>query len=834
MKTIFSIIAPLALAIAVTGCSKTESQKPFVSDVATTEIGTAPAAAHVLGERKALSSMSVSTHSAHPMVAAKIRLEKASLLNRVFLYGADLQFSSIHEEGFQLYAQSMAVGHVPAFFQIVGDRLQLLADQRMLFESDNNHPARLLNQFPIVEQDATSITITVAHASPVLNTVVASGKNAPGVRTSWIRSAQFVAEGQFLMMETSLEMIDGSVAEFMETVFPRESLIAADAKPMFAVAAHEPSAERFRYLDMGMDQWLEVPGKGRVKTRVAQRFGIKPGEVITWYVTPNIPDEYLPQIKTGIEGWNRYSQAMYGKDMVRFAGKMPEGMKIGDPRYNIVNWDSVAEAGAAYESQASDPFTGIQTHSLIYLPKAWINIGKKYWENGAPSESEKAQVAAFINRMSAGSFLDQKLPIHCMREAFEAITLDAKQSPEDFAKELLKGVLLHEVGHALGLAHNFKGSLSWDPKDAKSMFTTSIMDYNQFHIERAAYDSLEAANGPLLEYDRQIISQLYNGGKDIKTTDAVLPACEDGEADNEDGGVDPLCIRYDSGSDPTEMLAQTLALVKDENASIAKTHSLATAIRKLRAELGETAVIKSKEEAAAALKKHAAKLSGTLSFYYGSGAQSLGYAARVNIRQLKMWQADVLPATFSEPAMRQKAINALRYVAGMESFETSTTAAITDFKSAVQDWLMATPYVSGLGGDKSTQVTALLAELNALPPALEKALLSATRTRTLADLKNSLKAPFHLVDDGSSVVDFETEAARLLARSVKDRLSNGAARPVAERVALAATLKTYKSSAVGGAILRDTIQAVELEARSAKTTVARQAANVVYGALTAP
>jgi hypothetical protein len=184
--------------------------------------------------------------------------------------------------------------------------------------------------------------------------------------------------------------------------------------------------------------------------------------------------------------------------------------------------------------------------------------------------------------------------------------------------------------------------------------------------------------------------------------------------------------------------------------------------------------------------------------------------------------------------MRQKAINALRYVAGMESFEAPAQGAINDYKMAVRDWLQATPYVSALGGDKSAQVTAMLAELNALPAAFEKALLSATRTRTLADLKNSLKAPFHLIDDGTAVVDFETEAARLLARSVKDRHSDGSARPIAERANLAVTLKTYKNSAVGGAILRDTIQAVELEARSAKSTTARQAANLIYGVLTAP
>ena len=41
------------------------------------------------------------------------------------------------------------------------------------------------------------------------------------------------------------------------------------------------------------------------------------------------------------------------------------------------------------------------------------------------------------------------------------------------------------------------------------------------------------------------LSAIYDESRDVAATDRVLPACNDAEADQEQGGVDPLCQRYD-------------------------------------------------------------------------------------------------------------------------------------------------------------------------------------------------------------------------------------------------------------------------------------------------
>ena len=840
----------LVSAAIFTGCS--QNNAPVVSKVETTAIAPATEAALQMATLKEAAAdqsplptatLDMTAPSGAPQVSAKITFQKASLFNRVFLYGSDLQYSTIHDAGLSLFQQSSALGHIPCFFRQVDDHLQLVADQRSQYESDVDHPERLIEDLKIVSQDANSLTVEFRAASPVMSTVVA-GVKAPPVRTSWIRSAQFVPQGEYMMFETSIEMADGSIAEFMETFFPRETLVPKEVKPLYADAELEPLAKRFRFLDDG-DIFVDIPGKGRVKTKIATRFASNEGtSVINWYVTPNIPSEYVPEVKNAIEGWNRYSQAMWGKDMIHFAGILPSGVKLGDPRYNVVNWDSVAKAGAAYESQATDPYTGIQSHSLIYLPKAWINIGTDYWKGGGPSsdsnkskEADEAdkRVDALRDAFNRGTFLDQPLQIRCMRDAKETITMEARTAPDDFAKGLLKGTLFHEVGHALGLAHNFKGSLSYDPADPKSMFSTSIMDYNQYNLERAAFDSLDSSNGPLLEYDRQIISALYNDSKDIKASDATLPACEDSEADNEGGGVDPLCIRYDAGHDPTQQLASTISLLKDESAKLGATVSLPAAIKSLIAEFGDASSVKTEADLKAKVLEARKSLAGIVGFYYVDGAQSLSYMARANIKSLKTFEKSVLPASYQELAMRGRESDGILYVATTEEFEPATKAAIETFKAALQAFVMATPYIaSQASADQVTQSTALLKDVTALPGSLEKLALSKLREKTLVDLKASEKAPYFFLKDekdDKNTVDLEGEVAMVLARTVIMPLGDGSARPVTERIAAALALKTFGATVTGGNFVVQSSKALQAEAGKARNNEERSNVLAVFKAL---
>ena len=845
VKNSYGLTAVTLALLFSAGCSPKRAviNRPnLVSAVAVEALGPAPAGAVALANRKAEAvlatdvgpvSPTTTTSSASPMLTAHVTLSKAALFDRTFLYGSDLQYSSIGDPKLSLTVQSSATTHTPVSFRKIDNTLEMVADQHDQFESDNNHPERLIATFPVISEDATNITIDINAASPVLNTVVTDIKAAPA-RQSWVRSVKYVPEGQYVMYETSIEMADGTIAEFMETFFPRDTVIPADAKPMFADAALEPLAGRYRFLDTGVDIFV-AQGDKRVKTKIATRFQSTPGKTIDWYITPNVPAEYLSVVKDGVEGWNRYSQKMWGKDIIAFKGILPADVKLGDPRYNVINWDSVADAGAAYETQASDPYTGIQTHSMVYLPKAWVNIGKEYWAMAGDTETITAKSQAIKAVLDRGTFLGRKLPVNCFRDAAMEISADSRLNGDQFSRELLRGVLFHEIGHSFGLAHNFKASTSFDPSDDKSPFSNSIMDYNQYQLQLAAFDGITGPNGPLLEYDRQVLSVLYNGGKDVASSDATLPACADSEADSFDGGVDPLCIRYDAGHDPTAYLQTTLALLKDDNAAIRSEQSLPKSIKALTAELASSADLKTADQVAADMKAKQTELLGTIAIYYAAGGESLASAVEADVHFLRQFKDGILSSGYVEADLRGRAIEGVRMVANLESFEPATVAAIVAYQKAMTDYLSSSPYVTGLSTDQqATTLKQQLAIVNATPNAIALRVFTKLRASLYKDLQASAPSPFALYTDAKTgaTVDFEEEIATLLSHAATATLTNGSPRPAAERLAAATALQSFKATVDGADIVTATAATLMNQARSARDMATRNDAMATYKALT--
>jgi hypothetical protein len=516
---------------------------------------------------------------------------------------------------------------------------------------------------------------------------------------------------------------------------------------------------------------------------------------------------------------------MWKKDGVKFMGRMPAGMKIGDPRYNIINWDNVAEAGAAYESQAADPETGIQSHSLIYLPLAWVNIGKQYWANGQFADGVEQGVDRLTEALGKRRFLGEKLPVHCIESATSQLAFNGKVTPEEFAQELLKSVLFHEVGHAFGLDHNFKGSLSYESESPTSMFSTSIMDYNHYSIERSAFDTIESSNGPLLEYDRQIMSALYNNGSDIKESDPVVPACNDEETDSLVSGIDPLCIRYDAGSDPTKHVLKALALVTDPAATSEGQVSLPNALLKSVADLGDAATVSTAEELTARVSKLNISLKGILNYYFNSGAQSLRYMTQANIRSVYIFKDGILPDGMSEEGLRDRALQAVEAVAAMDALPKATKDSFNATIEKTREWMLTTPFVKSL--PETDQVHVLgenIQSISLVASTAESATgtLSSMRGKVLGNLKRVTTAPFYMGPFRGVQSDMEQVVLNLLEKSLSPTTPSSSQRGAAERTATATALATFLDIPAGQEVAKRVVEALRKEEGEATNAVARE------------
>jgi len=732
-------------------------------------------------------------------ITARITLKKTALFGQDFFYGADLQYSSIYDKSSDLYSQSSAMGHVPVFFRANGKELQLIADDRRLYPSDVDHPERIVSRFEILSETNDSYVIGEANSVEYLGTTIDPKAQAP--RDHWTRSFQYIPSGDYLLQESSVVLADGTVAEFMESIFPRSTLTPSRSFQKIQMDPSEPAgasdgpAARYRFL----------PGEtifdGEEKMAFAQHFDIGQDATIDWYATPNISDEHLEVAKDAVEGWNRYFKTFAGinREVVKFKGRLPPGIKIGDPRYNVINWDSKKVAGAAYESQANDPFTGKQSHSLIYMPVAWFQIGMDYWKDGLYSEKQDS-LQKIKNKPGLNADCIRDLGgIPAYLNSGRLTEAEAKK----FSIQLMKQTLFHEIGHSLGLAHNFKGSLSFDRADPTSLFSDSIMDYNDYELERPVFKDINSSDGPLLEYDRQALSAIYNKMADVKDNDKVLPACNDDEADTQDSGaVDPLCMRYDAERDPT--LSVVTAEKRMSEDSLQNDTTLSQALLRVRDQvLSESALdlVNSVEKQVALVKTLEEGLKGVMSFYVNIGKTSLSKTVRNNIKSLYVFEDGILPDGYSEEQMRERAYSGVQNVLGATDLPATVRTTLQKIADEGTQSLSTTPYAQSLNDADATTLTNAsqkslslvgtdfaLSEIYGLVNLRVTVLKSLLRVNTL---------PLFFGKLGDNPYDFEQNLVSLIDAVLMDQTRDPTERKVAGVV-----LETYKGRGIADALIQ--------------------------------
>jgi hypothetical protein len=144
--------------------------------------------------------------------------------------------------------------------------------------------------------------------------------------------------------------------------------------------------------------------------------------------------------------------------------------------------------------------------------------------------------------------------------------------PEWFVGPLLADLVAHEVGHTLGLRHNFKASalhsldeINSNEVKGKKTITASVMDYTPINYRLESGDVQgDFAMIDIGPYDFWAIEYGYTF--EDKKLPEILKRCSEPElqyaTDEDTSGPDPLARRYDFSEDPLDYATEQTKLIK--------------------------------------------------------------------------------------------------------------------------------------------------------------------------------------------------------------------------------------------------------------------------------
>jgi len=297
------------------------------------------------------------------------------------------------------------------------------------------------------------------------------------------------------------------------------------------------------------------------------------GKSVKYYIK-NVPEQYKPVFAKAFDNWNVEFTKIIGRDLLSYefidaSDERAELIVAGDIRYNVMEWDlnNKASYGGLGPSIANQ-YTGetlsanvlVQGPTIIGLYSKWFELSRTAQNLMAQGRSREAnavlanfnkEASAEVNKRSKIKFsiklgnLDmnvhaQKVELEdpMIKNHFEVVP--AGVTFEKYMTGYFTEMLEHELGHNLGLRHNFKGNLGAYETGEKGSVSRSIMEY----LGRP-YRHLSAIG----LYDKMAISYGYKG---------IAPKHLDWFCTDEDQGSDkasfaaksPECTKSDATSDP--------------------------------------------------------------------------------------------------------------------------------------------------------------------------------------------------------------------------------------------------------------------------------------------
>ncbi len=261
----------------------------------------------------------------------------------------------------------------------------------------------------------------------------------------------------------------------------------------------------------------------------------EPVKPIVFYLDRAIPEPVRSAARRGALWWNAAFEQAGLKEALRIED-LPAGADPLDIRYPTIQWTNRAGRGWSLGMVHVDPRTGEIIHGVVQLDSHRMRTVNNYWESTVPSGRGAEEPAL---------------------DTFAALdNLDPQTSEEEVMVNRLALLTCHEVGHVLGLDHNFVAS---------TYGRGSVMDYFAPRVRIRGDETADLSDAYMQgvgSYDRFAIEWGYSEGAvgiSAKDERGRLDAIVKGAIAK---GIvwgnyeDPRWNAYDDGPDPVSWLKE--------------------------------------------------------------------------------------------------------------------------------------------------------------------------------------------------------------------------------------------------------------------------------------
>ena len=358
---------------------------------------------------------------------------------------------------------------------------------------------------------------------------------------------------------------------FMPLPEPMQTRLADERVGFFTVARTDYTT------DLNIKSKAHLLKRWRLEKMDANAAVSEPKQHIVYWLDKNIPEKYRASVTQGVLEWNKaFEKAGFKNALLVKQQQATDDFNNMDAKHTSIRWFTGADVGFAIGPSQADPRTGEILDADIGMSDVFTRGARR-------------AVVEDLGRVRSadGELCDHAeaaaQELHYALDLLEArgLELDTPEA-EALAQAYLKDVIMHEVGHTLGLRHNFRASTMYDLKQIQDPnFTkingvaTSVMDYTPFNISPKGEKQGEYVMSTIGAYDYWAIEFGYKQfapGQEAQGLAQILAKASQPELQfdsDEDagygstGGVDPMVNRFDLGADPLAYYKQRMKLSRE-------------------------------------------------------------------------------------------------------------------------------------------------------------------------------------------------------------------------------------------------------------------------------